>query len=839
MTTRIYAGPPVLQVALAHPQYGTWNEVDRHQPPTVRNREGLYPASNVVKSSMLSGAAANAGARLLSNEELWSVYRQVPDVRASIDSIVRIISTWDWDVEPVDSLPEGDPLYEVALDIAEEARRFLAAPNTDGEVWQTFASKVVRDLMIYDAWATENVFDGGGELEELVTLPGGTIHPRKDDHQRLVDYIQVTGEEEVFLDKEQVVYFNLFPSTQKNEGTPLIESLINEVITLMASSKHLRIAYDSDEVAPGVLLLAGIAGKAADRAVAGLRNMRGADHKLRVITTNNPRGLDARWVEFRHTPKDLDMKDLVHEVRRTVWRVFGVKPITMGDSEATPRATAEVQVEAEDSGLIQPIIELVQAQMNIRVLPLVVGDPELASLIQFKFNQDRSASSGDTKNEAEADALDFDRGGLTLNELRAKRGRLPVGGGDVVLLKAGGGYTTLDQVLKGNEESGERIFDSETDGDDDDGGTVDEETGDAGTPDDDEEAPGEVEASRPVGRPIRTMTRFGRGRLKLKTRHNRSCQCGMHQSEPRKSVQRDASPLLPSEWQSEGKFKDYRTVNLNTLGRVLIDYSRDVNPLYRRARMDVISAFRSYLTDDDISAQEGVQLASRVGAILDRLHSGWDGATAGHYRDASRIGRDAATDFTGVAVVDDWRERGDLYQQQAMSYLVQPRGLISDIKMQLNTLIIASTRGTEDNAMLHRVTDEFGGIDSVALLAAVNKVFSRNEHRIENWSGRLVELTNNVLTLGMGEGGAGGGDGDEELPPEERGEPWYVEWANVGDNRMCLTCEREGSRGFIPLSTLSVRPGGDTECRARCRCVLVFWTKSEVDSGSAVGLSGA
>jgi len=980
MKLRAYTGPPVVQVALAHPEYGAWNEL----PAESRGRAGIYPGSNVVTSSMLQGGVMDAHARLLSNEELWAVYRQCPEVRASVEAIVRVISTWDWMVEPVESLPKDDALYDVALDAAEEARRFLTAPNEDGEVWQTFASKALRDLLVFDAWATENVLGRDGNLEELVTLPGGTIHPRVDRHQRVVDYKQVTGDSESFLDRDQVVYFNLFPNTHKPGGTPLIETLINEVITLLRASKHLMLAYDADEVPPGVLLLAGIAGKAAERAVSGLRNMRGADHKLRVLTTNNPKGLDARWVEFRHTPKDLDMAGLVKEIRRTCWRLFGVKPITMGDSEATPRATAEVQVEAQDSGLIRPIIELLQAHINMRILPLVVGDPEIAALLTFQFDMSRNATSEETKAESEADANDFDRGGLTINELRAKRGRLPVEGGDIVLLRSGVGYTTLDAMLGVEKSSAKTIWDSEgCDCDDPEcsnpanhgGGDsgVSDETTDAATPEEGEEAPGEIEASRlwseraperyshinftpPKGvraecergvkwfeegeggdglkpETVRWARRLARGeditpekarkmrawlarhevdkqgegfypdedgfpspgrvawalwggdpavpwsnklvkqmdradeedrkrraraferedrRLRLGTiitperrstllrpAHRSGCSCGQHHSEPDRRVQLRASDaLLPSEWQPGGKFSGYRTVKLDRLGRTVASYSRAVSPLYRRARIDTVAAFRAYANDGELTGQEGANLSRQVSAILDRLVSGWDGATAENYRDAARIGRDAAADFTGVAVVGDWRERAELYQRQAISYLTDTRGLVSDVKSQLQTLIAASVRGTETNALATRAE----AFDVIALLGAVGKVFDRNRHRIDNWSGRLVELCNEVFGLGMAQSGTGGvGDDelppDEELPPEERGE-WWVEWAAVGDNRMCITCEREGDAGFRPLSQVPVRPGGATECRARCRCVLVFWTRDEVQSGRAVALSG-
>lgn len=836
----VYAGPPVVRVALEHPNYGSWGEVE-----VARERAGVYPGANVVTASMLQGGAMQAHARLLSNDELWAIYKQVPDVRAAFEAIIRVISTWDWSVEPAAVLPKDDPLYDVALDIAEEAQRFLSAPNEDGEVWQTFCSKAARDLLVFDEWASENVLDDEGVLEELVVLAGGTVKPRVDRHQRVVDYVQVTGSSEVHFSRDQIVYFSLFPDSSHPGGNPLIETLIHEVITLMRASKHLMMAYDADEVPPGVLLLAGIAGKAADRAVYDLRNMRGADHKLRVLTTNNPRGLDARWVEFRHTPKDLDMESLIKEIRRTVWRLTGVKPVTMGDTEATPRATAEVQVEAEDSGLIRPILELLQAQVNMRVLPLVVGDPSLSGLVRFTFDMSRDATSQDTEAEARADASDFDRGGLTINELRTKRGRLPIEGGDIALIKQGNMYTQLAHVLEGGAPTeDEGAADSGVDAGEggEDVGEVGDGTGDAAAPEQGEEAPGEAEAAKPRIGQVVSMGRSWRETGML-THGAARCSCGSHHSEPRRGIQKRsavsrASELLPSDWQPDGKFSGYRTLRLDKLGTAVMDYTRAVSPLYTRAQIDVTSAFRSAIADGTLSNEEAASLNSRVAKLLDKLHTQWDGATAEYYREAARVGRDAAADFTGVAVVEDWRARGDLYQAQAMAYLVDGQGLISTLKSQLTTLIVASVRGTDEHAMATRGLVE--ELDVLNVLAAVGKVFDRNRHRIDNWSGRLVELANDVFGLGMEEGGAPAPPPDEEVPgdPGPSGE-WWVEWATVGDKNTCATCEREGSAGFRPLSQVQIRPGGATECRARCRCVLVFWTREEVESGAAVGLSGA
>jgi len=820
---RAYVGPPVVQAALASADYAAFGEVQLGGM-SHRERQGIYTGPNVSGQELVAGVNTAANGRLLTDEELWAVYRQCPDVRASIDAITREISTWDWDVIP--SVESEDPQYELAEDVSEETRRFLSAPNEDGETWQTLISKLVRDLLIYDALAGENVLSSAGELEEVVTLPGGTVEPVVDRRQRVLGYRQEVNGETIFLDKDRVLYLNLFPNTLAPGGTPLIETILNEIITLLRASKHLMLAYDADEIAPGVLLLAGIGGPAATKAVEGLRNMRGADHKLRVLTTNNPKGLGAEWVQFRHTPKDLDMKELVHDTRRTVWRLFGVKPVSMGDTEATPRATAQVQVDAQDSGLLRPILELLQAMFNMRLLPLVVGDSALSALVEFQFDLEKAQGPEDRKVDADVDAIDFDRAGLSPNELRSKRGRPLVEGGDIPLIKQGGSYVPLTTVTMPEEDEPEpedETTDDEDGGDDsdpdEDGGATDPE---AGTPDEGEEAPGEADADR--ARPGR-----GRRRTGVVLRHRRppACSCG---HEPH-GVYRGDSSLLPSDWQPGGRFEGYRTLDLRRLGDSVISYRRAVSPLYRRARIDVSTEFQTYLADGVLDATEGAALSRAVAVILDRLEHQWSAATEPLYRDAARIGRDAASSFNGLAVVDDWRVRADLYHDRAMSYLTEGKGLIGTLRAQIAALIGASIRGSDDHNMITRQYGE-EEFEALALLAAVDKVFGRNEHRIDNWSGKLVELGNASLLSGMGEGGS---QVDEDGKPQPT--VWMVEWVSVGDFVMCPTCGDLGSRGIVPLPSLPTEPGGATECGGRCRCVLVFWTEAEVKGGTAVSLS--
>jgi hypothetical protein len=245
-----------------------------------------------------------------------------------------------------------------------------------------------------------------------------------------------------------------------------------------------------------------------------------------------------------------------------------------------------------------------------------------------------------------------------------------------------------------------------------------------------------------------------------------------------------------------------------------------------------LSAFRARLEDDGrLDAQEAINLQQRVGFILDSFAEKWRSTTEPQYRRAARVGRDAATEVTKAPSAEDWREMADAYHGQAMGFLVGTRGLVSDLKAQLATLISASVRGTRDEMTVRALRLRQGEeeIAAGAILVAAAAVFGRNEHRVDNWTGRLVDLANQVMARGVEDSAPTTTDDDGNEVPDT----WMVSWEAAGDERTCPTCDDQSARGFFPVQELNIHPGGDTECRARCRCVLVYWLRSEVEAGTA------
>lgn len=449
-----------LSVKKTEPVRGTWGGNMSH-----RRRRGIQfayewfaPSSANINTSMYQRPF-----RFLSDDQCWDVYRRCADVRASIDSIVRRVSTFDWIVTP--TLDPHDERYQQMLDICEDVRGFLLRPNKNGDTWQEVMTSFLTDTLVFDAGVLELAFDTDGHLQELVPLRGSTIFPIIDSYGRVLEFQQSSvGANDIYFkprDSSQenpkfkpseIIYFSLFKNTTNPEGNPLIEALVQEVISLLRATEHAMLNLDADEIPPGILVLAGIAGRAADEAKADLQKLKGQDHKIRVMTTPDPSGVGAQWVELRRTPKDIEMRDIILDIRRTIYRVFGVMPVEMGMTQDMPRATATAQLDVASSHLVTPILELLQAKINAQIVPNLVDDEEHAKFIEFKFDREARLTAKE-QNELSSTHQNYVRNGImTRNEVRDVLGLLPLPGGDTATLEVAGMPTPLHSFGAAPEE---------------------------------------------------------------------------------------------------------------------------------------------------------------------------------------------------------------------------------------------------------------------------------------------------------------------------------------------------------------------------------------------------
>lgn len=778
--------------------------------------------------------------RSLMPAQYWQLYKSTPDVRACVDSIVRRIATWDWYVKPMVDPRESDK-YAAAMEVADRARDFLQVPDENGSTWQETMTALVTDLLVYDAGAMELVKDAEGNLKELVVWLGSEWFPVTDKHGHLLHYEQDTENDQfppLPLSPENLAYFRLFKNTRSNLGLPLLESVINECITTILADEHAMLALDADEIPPGLLVLGGVAGPAAERARADLQTMRGKDHSIRVVTSPQPQGIEAKWVELRHTPKELELREVVEAMRHTIWRVFGVTPVELGDTSGIPRASAEVQMDVASSHLITPILELLQARINAQIMPALLG--EESKLVRFSFDRTAPATAKERLDDAKRAETLLKNGVVTINEMRSELGLLPVDGGDQPLLHTSVGPLPLASIAEGGAAE---LFGAGN-------GAAMMPDENAAEPDENEPEPPRLEEP---DTDLELSVKLDRSRGHHRSiRHDTvGCSCCDETPPPgdnwptgdgwRDELRaRSVRDWLPSDWQSPGRFDGFRTLDLTDLAEVVARYTMEATALYADATDEVLGIVRAaYGSDGKLGTLEATEAQRRIDDALDALVIKWRFRTAPLYEEAAELGKRNAAEWMGIDPIYDAQLDALNYQNDAMAWLGDSRGLVGTLRDNLRAIVDAAALDQRSRASM--VDPE---MDPDEVLDIIDQEFAVQANRIENWSGKLVPVasssamasTASVVVLGRpplpGSVSLPVSTGAEQAAPTV----WFYEWA-ASAGRNCATCADEGGAGFRPLGTASILPGQGTICGARCRCVLVFWTEGEIKGGVAIKLS--
>lgn len=789
----------------------------------VRERKGLATYASVGDLPVSRVAMS----RIFTASELFDVYRLCPDIRAPVDLVSLRVAQTKWSVSPRVGILKGTALWRRAARLAEQVTKFLERPNQD-ETWHAFAQKWAQDALLYDATATEHARNKSGAIEELVEWRGGDVSPLQDEHGRVYRYRQdVTGTagSTVYFLPEDLTYANIFCNTTFPNGLPLIETLVEEFLTMRASSVHFRRAVDADEVPPGILFLAGVADIAYQRLEDKMKIHAGRDDVLRMVNSFDKAG-SANWIQFTRSPKDLEWVPNVQATRETIWRVFHVSPVQMGQTANTPRASAEVQLQIGDMVLINAMLIRLADIANLRWLPDIAalfGPREAAELLSFGFDTSTALSQSDQKLAAERVTMMWDRGLLTSDEARAEFG--------------------YDPLIESKDPDLEEDGTDPTAEDGADGADVAEGEDAAATKRPRLSAQRRGVEQRAIRRLVLLGEREALSREHVAAMSGTLVRVANHPGPVLPSARwRHPTPLvraLPSGWQPASRFKGAKVLPLTQLAELVDGYDAIATGLYERARRKVLKDATAAVADGTLDAAAAATIASSIATSLNTLAADWSTETGPSYTGAAELGYDTAREWDGAEVA--WRNTATRYHGDAMGYLTATTptaGLIATLRMELLALLIEATRrapllpprpapsrdmdDTEDRAE-SKLPAALG-----AFLEGIRRVFDRNQHRISNWSGKLVELAHGVLTesLHVSDRQAVVADGGEA-------DPWLVEWVEVADRATCGTCKAEGAKGWRRLSELVTMPGGATECGARCRCLLQFARKSEVDSGAA------
>jgi len=390
-----------------------------------------YMRGLATEYTLFPGMALSRPNARLSYDTMNKCYKQSSAVRPAVDGIVREVTTLPYTVEGF----LGKPFDEGHKKALED---FFYDPNRNKETFRDILAKALTDVLVYDAGVIEKVKSPSGNLVELMTRAGDTFTPVGDKHGVLERYEQNVEGTTVKFDKNELIYMMLYPRAGTLWGQPIIESIVDEVATLLFSTDFIAKSFTEDEIPQGVLSLGEIGKEAYEAAKEDFKVKKGQkkDFKLRIVWGTK----DVAWVPFQRAAREMQLDELRRSIERIVFRNFGVVPMEMGEIGDVNRSTAMFQMRIAQSRLMVPIVNMLTYYVNKEIIRDEFGFHDVRFVLHLRIYEDE---------DEESRAIDrLVRGGVkSINQVCAEKGWSPVKGGERRFIVVGKRLIFVDELL--------------------------------------------------------------------------------------------------------------------------------------------------------------------------------------------------------------------------------------------------------------------------------------------------------------------------------------------------------------------------------------------------------
>jgi phage portal protein BeeE len=358
---------------------------------------------------------------LLSFNTLRELYRRSSHIRPAIDSIVKEVAHLPIKVEG-----EG----------SEAVEDFIKRPNISKETWPTLIQKFLTDLLILDQAVIEKVRSLSGNIVEIYSRDATQFKPVLDHTRSYITYFRQEATDNtgkviarVSHDVDDIIWTVQFPRTYSVYGTPIIETIVNEVSTLMFSSQSIARGFVDDEIPNGVLWLDQIGKKAYERAKAQFEASRGEKGKKQLKVIDNVG--QAGWIPFTRPFREMQLAELTLIISDIVNKNFGVSSVDLGEAQGLTRSTSDALSKNTRSKLFRPLVNLLTIKLNQELVQ------EIAPGAELKFVLEPVVDASTAKELSDA-------GVITKNEARAVLNFPPVAGGDALAVRVGNQYIVMN-----------------------------------------------------------------------------------------------------------------------------------------------------------------------------------------------------------------------------------------------------------------------------------------------------------------------------------------------------------------------------------------------------------
>ena len=275
----------------------------------------------------------------LSRKDLRETYMKSAAVRPCVDFIVRALSTCPWRIIAEPGVPKRD--FNRAVD--------LFTRPAPGHSFRGVRAQYLNDLLVMDGAVIEKVFTRGGDLVEFIPRDFARFAVKWDYNGIIEEFVQVVklsdkSEKKVRFTPDQISYSVLYPRTNSPYGTPIIETITQEVAALILASVDIAAFFNDNEIPQGILALGDVGEEGYLRAKEEFTANKGGKNNTKMYATYGP-GEPPKWVPFRRPYREQEIALIVPRIEKIIFRNFGVTPLDMGQSADVNRSCYSADTE--------------------------------------------------------------------------------------------------------------------------------------------------------------------------------------------------------------------------------------------------------------------------------------------------------------------------------------------------------------------------------------------------------------------------------------------------------------------------------------------------------------
>ena len=463
--------------------FETFKEVnsrdDIMREPRTESR-GISTASLAEESSK----SVIVQSKSLSSAQLRAFADKSSSVRPAIDGITREISNMPYIVHPRD--PDKPVTSQVARRI-EIVMDLFNRPNANPLPFSQLLSTCIDDLLTLDRMTMEVVKNRlKTKVVELWDRDAATIRPTISESGIWTHFVQTVPtkanqqrRDPIIFPPDRMIYITMFARTNNALGRPIIETIINEVVSLIYAIQSIGIQFTEDEIPPGVLWLGeGMSREIWDRVRSSLMQSKKRAFKENKLRVYGGGTVPPKWVELKHTNREVQMRELRKDIEDIVWLNFGILPSRMGRTGTVNKSNIEQQARWQESNLLTPILNLLGAAVTKIIIQDGFGFKDLV----WRISPDREENRTDNAVIAErlTHAGIFSINGIRKSIYNEEGFNVPAA--DLPMIMTNSGPIFLEDLKPGQSNQPADIGDDSDDDDPDDSDSGDDESPE---PDDD------------------------------------------------------------------------------------------------------------------------------------------------------------------------------------------------------------------------------------------------------------------------------------------------------------------------------------------------------------------